>query len=98
MDNVHVAKKEMRIIIINIGYCNTKRYKCPPNEQYKYYWIMRSIYFDFLQTSQVSIELEEKEAKVTELEEILTSKNKEVKHPNKYRKKPKNNDKWQVTF
>ena len=40
---------------------------------------MRSIYFDFLQTSQVSIELEEKDAKVTELEEILTSKNKEVK-------------------
>ena len=33
----------------------------------------------FLQTSQVSIELEEKDAKVTELEEILTSKNKEVK-------------------
>ena len=40
---------------------------------------MRSIYFDFLQTSQVSIELEEKDTKVTELEEILTSKNKEVK-------------------
>jgi hypothetical protein len=40
---------------------------------------MGSIYFDFLQTSQVSIELEEKDAKVTELEEILTSKNKEVK-------------------
>ena len=40
---------------------------------------MRSIYFDFLQTSQVSIELEEKDSKVTELEEILTSKNKEVK-------------------
>jgi hypothetical protein len=40
---------------------------------------LRSIYFDFLQTSQVSIELEEKDAKVTELEEILTSKNKDVK-------------------
>jgi hypothetical protein len=20
----------------NIGYCNAERYKCPPNEQYKY--------------------------------------------------------------
>ena len=23
----------------NIGYCNAERYKCPPNEQYKYFWI-----------------------------------------------------------
>jgi len=22
--------------ITNIGYCNAERYKCPPNEQYKY--------------------------------------------------------------
>ena len=21
------------------GYCNAERYKCPPNEQYKYFWI-----------------------------------------------------------
>jgi hypothetical protein len=24
--------------IINIGYCNAERYKCPPIEQYKYQW------------------------------------------------------------
>jgi hypothetical protein len=37
---VYVPKKERRKrrirIRINIGYCNAERYKCPPNEQYKY--------------------------------------------------------------
>ena len=23
-------------VLSNIGYCNAERYKCPPNEQYKY--------------------------------------------------------------
>ena len=29
-------KKKMLFQIANIGYCNAERYKCPPNEQYKY--------------------------------------------------------------
>ena len=28
--------KTWEFYMINIGYCNAERYKCPPNEQYKY--------------------------------------------------------------
>ena len=34
--SVIILIKNIPVIILNIGYCNTECYKCPPNEQYKY--------------------------------------------------------------